>query len=83
MPWQKAANRVIRHLESLKGFDWFWHEVDPKTRREIRKDLAGIIEKTYIAEIKEAMREDARNNRKQAQTVIMHRTKTPKPKTSE
>jgi hypothetical protein len=47
-PVRKIVNAVIRNLEDRSGFDWWWRDVDAKTRTEIRKSLAEDVRKVLV-----------------------------------
>jgi hypothetical protein len=40
---RQSVNAILRHLNSLKSFDWFWEHVDKSTRAEIRRALVAIV----------------------------------------
>lgn len=40
-----AAKAVLDHLDDLSGFDHWWGSIDRDIQREIRADLAKVIDK--------------------------------------
>lgn len=33
------VDAVLRELDSRKGFDYFWHEIEPSIKKEIKSEL--------------------------------------------
>lgn len=38
-----AAKRVLEELQGRKGFDWWWHDIEPRVKAEIRQAIAAAI----------------------------------------
>lgn len=41
---QKIAQAVLEELESRKGFDWWWDDLDALVQSEIEQVLTGVID---------------------------------------
>lgn len=41
----KIVNAVLKDLNGRKGFDDWWDNIDLEIRREIRKELTGVVVK--------------------------------------
>jgi hypothetical protein len=40
---REVAERIIDHLDSLEGFDHWWHDIDPDVQEGIIDSIALIL----------------------------------------
>lgn len=42
-PARDTVSAILAELRGRKGFDWWWHDIDPETKREIEDALVDIV----------------------------------------